>query len=327
MNKKTAQRNGNASIIILVILLLASIAALLYFYFLKPKQSVNLPSNEKIVEKVEAIDASTWLTYPPKGIEELWSIKHPAKNTPLANEKNTQITIGEQNNESVLIVLKSDNIFQGTDIETQLKSFTDSKTCVLKVGVTKISLNGYDAYTFKSECGEITPETILSKEKTAYIIVNPYKSQNYLLIEVYTNNKIATDTQKELAQKITETIQINKPVVAEKLVEKPMDDGLLTFTDTSLGFSLKYPTTYRIEKDSGWKNAGLILYSGGQTYDLVVQSWNTEAEYKKYFEENIGTPQTLVVKKIGNKYVTFLNMGEDKDVDTVISSYKLEENQ
>src|SRR3989344_6941774 len=65
--------------------------------------------------------------------------------------------------------------------------------------------------------------------------------------------------------------------------------GWKTYTNTTYGFSIKYPPSYQALTDSnnlyGWKNAVVLIYKGGQSYDLAIQVWDTEEEYKQEYKD------------------------------------------
>lgn len=99
--------------------------------------------------------------------------------------------------------------------------------------------------------------------------------------------------------------------------------GWLTYTNKSLGFSISYPSTYKTLDDkenlSGWKNDVVLIYKGGQSYDLVIQQWKSEAEYKAQYPN---ATSELTVYKIGSTFITLLNSNKDAEVSTIINTFK-----
>lgn len=94
-----------------------------------------------------------------------------------------------------------------------------------------------------------------------------------------------------------------------------------TYKDETLGFQITYPPSFKVTEDKyGWPKAVLILYQGGQSYDLVIEVWNSESEYlAKYTNQSTGT---LTVKQKGSQYFTLLNGNKDATVDQIISTFE-----
>lgn len=99
--------------------------------------------------------------------------------------------------------------------------------------------------------------------------------------------------------------------------------GWKIYKNDQYGFEFSYPETYKVltDKDNlyGWPKAILLLYKGGQSYDMAVEVWNTEAEYKtKYVDASSYT----VFKTAGGKFITLLNANKDPEVAEIISAFK-----
>ena len=95
-----------------------------------------------------------------------------------------------------------------------------------------------------------------------------------------------------------------------------------TYVNSKYKFTLKYPDTYQVEKiDEGFPNALLILYKGGQTYDLVVEAWDKEADYKSKYSI-LSLSDNITVKKNGQKIITFFNSTNSTEATQIISTYK-----
>ena len=98
--------------------------------------------------------------------------------------------------------------------------------------------------------------------------------------------------------------------------------GWKTYQDSQYNFELKYPEEYKIAEDkSGWPNATLLLYKGGQTYDLAVEVWNTESEYTSKYKTQMSL-DGLTVKNYQGKFITLFNGNLDPTVDQIISTFK-----
>ena len=80
------------------------------------------------------------------------------------------------------------------------------------------------------------------------------------------------------------------------------------FPLSSRHFSISYPKTYKALSDKenlyGYPNGIVLLYSGGQAYDVVVEVWNTKEAYQKEYALRMAD---LTVKQVSEKYITLLD--------------------
>jgi hypothetical protein len=135
------------------------------------------------------------------------------------------------------------------------------------------------------------------------------------------NGSTPTDNITETPQDavITET---ESPSPAEALPTSSVPLGWQTYTNNEYGFEISYPTNYKAMSDSenlyGWPKGIVLFYGGGQSYDLVIEHWNSVAEYEaKYKNQN-----NVTVKQLGNNYITLLNMNFEPEVDEMIKTFK-----
>lgn len=107
------------------------------------------------------------------------------------------------------------------------------------------------------------------------------------------------------------------PTVLATPTNKP---GWVEYSSEKYGFSISYPSTYRIVDDTyGWPKAVILLYKGGQSYDLPIEAWDSESEYQTKYKNQTN----LVVKKVGTKFITLLNMNFEPEVDEIISTFSI----
>ena len=97
-----------------------------------------------------------------------------------------------------------------------------------------------------------------------------------------------------------------------------------TYRNLEYGFEISYPADYQALTDEtnlyGWPNAVVLIYAGGQSYDLPIEVWETPADYESKYISQI---DDLTVKKSGEKYITLMNMNRKEDVDRIISTFRV----
>lgn len=98
--------------------------------------------------------------------------------------------------------------------------------------------------------------------------------------------------------------------------------GWQTYTNTQYGFSISFPATYKALSDKenlyGWPNGIVLIYSGGQAYDIAIEVWTTEDGYKlKYPTEN------LAVYKIDGKFITLADQTKSAENQAIIDTFQL----
>lgn len=99
--------------------------------------------------------------------------------------------------------------------------------------------------------------------------------------------------------------------------------GWKVYKNTQYGFEISYPEAYEALDDEenlyGWPKAVVLFYKGGQSYDLAVEVWNSEAEYKAKYNTSI---YDLTVKEVNGKFITLLNTNKETEVGEIISTFK-----
>jgi len=95
-----------------------------------------------------------------------------------------------------------------------------------------------------------------------------------------------------------------------------------TYTNQKYGFEISFPKKYKVltDKESlyGWPKAIALICGGGQSYDLPIEYWTTEAEYQKKYQGY----KNMTVKKIDDFYITLVNVNFDSTVDEIIKTFK-----
>ena len=110
------------------------------------------------------------------------------------------------------------------------------------------------------------------------------------------------------------------PVSSPQSSLKP---GWNLYQNSLYKFEFSHPSAFKVLTDSenlyGWPNAILLLYKGGQSYDMPVEIWNSEAEYKAKYP---GSTQLTVFKTKDGKFITLNNANNDPEVEAIISTFK-----
>jgi hypothetical protein len=102
--------------------------------------------------------------------------------------------------------------------------------------------------------------------------------------------------------------------------------GWKLYQNSQYKFEFSHPASYKVLTSSedlyGWPKAILLLYDGGQSYDLAIEIWNTEAEYKANYND---TTVLTVFKTKDGKFITLLNTNKDPEIAEIISTFKFTE--
>lgn len=128
--------------------------------------------------------------------------------------------------------------------------------------------------------------------------------------------------KKMLAAKQIQPTPTSTPT-PEALPKTTPRSGWQIYKNQQYNFEFSYPDTYKLLTDKedlyGWPKAILLLYKGGQSYDLAVEIWNTEAEFKtKYPDASI----LSAFKTKDGKFITLINPNKDPEVAEIISTFK-----
>lgn len=165
------------------------------------------------------------------------------------------------------------------------------------------------------------------------VIQLPSKSNNFLitllsillLISCIIAGFFAYQTQKLAKESTAYSVQIKqtRTPIAEPALDSTV--GWKTYTNEIHSFSLKYPEPFEVLTDKknlyGWEHALALFYGGGQSYDLAIEIWNSEAEYKQKYKS---TNDNLTVHQTNNgKYLTLSNINNDPQINQVINTFTL----
>ena len=157
-----------------------------------------------------------------------------------------------------------------------------------------------------------------------FIYFSSLNKANFPLPEVSPTGT-QTTTQPEETEPATQEGEIStpQPTEPEKATTSNIPQGWLTYTNEDYGFAISYPLGYEALDDQenlyGWPNGVVLLYKGGQSYDLPMEVWNTVAEYEAKYP--VAMMDTITAHQIGNYYITLNNQNDSPEVDQIISTF------
>lgn len=101
------------------------------------------------------------------------------------------------------------------------------------------------------------------------------------------------------------------------------ETGWKTYKNYGLEFEISFLEKYKLLDDNdnkyGWKNSVALIYGGGQSYDLVISSWDSEQEYKNEYKN---AEDRLTVFKVNERYIVLFNQNKDAEIEKTISTFK-----
>lgn len=144
----------------------------------------------------------------------------------------------------------------------------------------------------------------------------------------YLGTKSDKSKDQPKATAITETQviptqQIQNPQPTQEADRSDIPEGWLTYKNEEYGFEISYPASYEALTDEenlyGWPDAIVLFYNGGQSYDLPIEIWDSQAQYQTKYPN----ADNLTVKEVGGKYLTLMNVNFEDEVDEIIKTFKI----
>lgn len=117
---------------------------------------------------------------------------------------------------------------------------------------------------------------------------------------------------------IVKTITVTTPVSSVPV-------GWSTYKNNLYGFEISYPASYRALDSKndlyGYPNGAVLLYTGGQAYDVVIEVWNTQSAYESNYSSRMSD---VTVMKNKDKFITLFDNTGAPDNKAIIATFKLQ---
>ena len=100
--------------------------------------------------------------------------------------------------------------------------------------------------------------------------------------------------------------------------------GWLTYQNLEVGFEISYPPEYTPLDDEtnlyGWPHGLVLLYNGGQSYDVAIEIWDSEQEIlTRYPVEG----DRITTFQSGNKFISVFNITQEAENAAVVATFQL----
>ncbi|MFC1622234.1 hypothetical protein ACFL13_02560 [Patescibacteria group bacterium] len=95
------------------------------------------------------------------------------------------------------------------------------------------------------------------------------------------------------------------------------------YKDDELNFDILFPAGCGVSNEEldtyGWPNGVVLIYCGGETYDVAVEVWDTEEEFRdKYPDE-----ENLVVEMLEDgRYLTVVDIANEQYSANILKTFR-----
>ena len=120
----------------------------------------------------------------------------------------------------------------------------------------------------------------------------------------------------------TPTLPPPQPTATEEQPAIPA--GWLTYQNLEAGFEISYPPEYTPLDDEtnlyGWPHGLVLLYNGGQSYDIAIEIWDSEQDIvTRYPVEG----DRITTFQSGNKFISVFNITQEAENAAVVATFHL----
>ncbi len=150
----------------------------------------------------------------------------------------------------------------------------------------------------------------------AYLVYQNYQLQEKIAVMAPVDQVEPTALPQE------DTSAPNEETVSPTDTTSELSADWQTYTSEEYGFQVSFPPDFQAldsEDDLyGWPNAVVLLYRGGQSYDIPIEAWDAAAEYEQKYDPQFD----YVVKPVGGKYITLVNYNETAEFADIAATFE-----
>ncbi|MFC1622235.1 hypothetical protein ACFL13_02565 [Patescibacteria group bacterium] len=157
----------------------------------------------------------------------------------------------------------------------------------------------------------IIPLILLLLILASVIYFNPKQPANEIMGEMPTpvKEEVAVIEETEETEETTE--------------EEAVDTDQPSYVNEEIGFGISFPEDCEALDDEtnlyGWSNGVVLIYCGGQAYDVAVEVWDTEDEYEAKYLDGVD----IVEELSDGRYLTVVDMTKSDVTADILSSFDL----
>ena len=137
---------------------------------------------------------------------------------------------------------------------------------------------------------------------------------------------LTSESPTQAAPTITSQPTLPLPLPSETPAGPIVPASWSTYRNDQAGFEISFPGNYSALDDAenlyGWTNGVLLLYNGGQSYDIAIQLWNSRQEYENELSNRL---ESVVVHQVGNRFLTIMNVTQEPENTEIIATFHLVE--